>query len=88
MGERVVREIGRCIGCGSTDPEVECGGIYHCPNRYCLASGAWNLRLKSGYQDGEGRQTDEQLETMLADCERESGVLTRSLERLKARRAK
>ena len=83
MSEHIVRGINRCGGCGLVDHEVECGGIYHCPNRFCLATGAWNRRVKYGYQDGDGRWTSEQLSRMVADCERELGVLARSLERLK-----
>ena len=83
MHNSPARDIGRCIGCGSTDPAVECGGIYHCPNRFCLASGAWNVRVQHGYQDDKGQWTAEQLDRMLADCEREHNVLTRSLERLR-----
>lgn len=50
-----------CQGCGLTgDPGVEAGGIYGCPNRHCLASGAWNERMRAGYQDNEGKTSPAQ----------------------------
>ena len=44
-----------CQGCGSDDPAVEAGGVYGCPNRHCLITGAWNQRMEAGYQDGDGK---------------------------------
>lgn len=56
-----------CIGCDLRDERVEAGGIYFCPNKFCPASGAWNVRLKAGYQDAQGEQSDEQARRMYAD---------------------
>ena len=34
----------KCIGCGSTDPDVEAGGIWYCPNPRCHAPGGGGTR--------------------------------------------
>jgi hypothetical protein len=73
------RDIHICGGCGTTGDLVECGGIYNCPNPFCLATGAWNLRLERGYQDEEGGQTDDQLQRMLNDLMEEISHLNASL---------
>jgi hypothetical protein len=59
-----------CGACGETD-DVEAGGIYYCPNKYCSVSGAWNARLKAGYQDDKGTMSNEQLLRMRDDCRKE-----------------
>lgn len=38
------RDIYTCISCGITDPIVEAGGIYYCPNPFCTASGSTNWK--------------------------------------------
>lgn len=43
-----------CQGCGETE-DIEAGGIWFCPNRHCLSTGAWNQRMEAGYQDGDGK---------------------------------
>lgn len=43
-----------CQGCGSENPAVEAGGVYACPNRHCLITGAWNARRENDYQDDKG----------------------------------
>jgi len=58
--EPIVRDHTICQGCGSDDPAVEAGGIHGCPNRHCLASGAWNGRMEAGYQDGDGKTSPAQ----------------------------
>lgn len=81
-----------CFGCGLHDPRVEAGGIWYCPNRFCLITGAWHQRLEAGYQDENGGQTDDQLARMIADCDSELSKLEamaaayrRAAEKLRAR---
>lgn len=44
------RDHERCHGCGFTNPDVEAGGIYHCPNPFCSITGAWHVRDVVGFQ--------------------------------------
>lgn len=46
-----------CCGCGIHHPDVECAGIYHCPNPLCTATGAayWRAKMKS-YRDVDGHK--------------------------------
>jgi len=73
------RDVHKCGGCGTTGDLVECGGIYNCPNPFCLATGAWNLRLERGYQDEEGGQTDDQMQRMMDDLMKEISHLNARL---------
>ena len=70
----------KCRGCGTEGKGVEMQGIYCCPNKYCLASGAWGHRIKAGYQDEEGRVSDTQLQKMLVDLRKEASELRVRLE--------
>lgn len=66
------RDIKRCGGCGwKNGNEVEAGGIYYCPNKFCFASGAWGPRLEASYQDDKGEQTGEQIIRMREDVRKE-----------------
>ena len=38
------RDPNKCIRCGSTDPKVEAGGIWYCPNPRCHAPGGGGVR--------------------------------------------
>jgi hypothetical protein len=73
------RAINTCGGCGTTNDLVECGGIYNCPNPFCLASGAWNLRLEREYQDEDGGQTNDQIQRMMDDLMKEINSLNERL---------
>lgn len=42
-----------CGGCGIEDGRVEAGGIYYCPNPFCSATGATNVRVEAGMQTYE-----------------------------------
>lgn len=84
-----------CQGCGLTDdPAVEAGGIYGCPNRHCLISGAFGTRVHNGYHDEKGRTSPAQalkwrsdlLEDLIAAAEGDDPthleVMTRSARRV------
>jgi hypothetical protein len=86
------RDIHTCGGCGTKNDLIECGGIYNCTNPFCLASGAWNLRIQREYQDENGHQTEDQVRKMLSDLDAEMdymnsrrGILARCRERLRKR---
>lgn len=50
------RCVYRCGGCGLHHPEVECGGIYYCPNPLCRSVGAFWFRAKlDSYVDNGDR---------------------------------
>jgi hypothetical protein len=74
-------DIHRCCGCGWEDESVEGAGIFYCSNPFCLASGAFNERMKAGYHDGKGHQKYEQLERMIADCRVALGAETDPMKR-------
>jgi len=65
-----------CFACGLKDKRVEAGGLWFCPNPYCLGCGAFLLRTTRGYQtpnpDTDGATADDsQLRRMLSDCDRD-----------------
>lgn len=76
-----------CGSCGSRGAEGK--GIFYCPNKFCMASGAFNLRVKAGYHNENGKVSEDQAEQWLADgrkalaeAEHHAAVLRRSMERL------
>jgi hypothetical protein len=50
------RNLYKCISCGIVDEKVECGGIYHCPNPFCTASGStyWKTKNLNVKEDSSG----------------------------------
>lgn len=67
-----------CHYCKLEHRQVEARGLYYCPNRFCGGPGAWNERVRNGYQDdpyvvGHNStangvtQTQEQTDKMAAD---------------------
>lgn len=65
------RDIYTCGACGWRGHEVEAGGIYYCPNRFCRTCGAFGERAKAGYHDQEGNQTGEQIVKMREELKKE-----------------
>lgn len=55
------RDIYQCASCGLKDKNVECVGIFHCPNDLCKGSGAAYFRhtLQSFKEEGGGHSVDE-----------------------------
>jgi hypothetical protein len=53
-----------CGGCGIRSPDVECRGIYYCPNVLCTMSGATYLKscLNSYRQSESGKWTVDPVE--------------------------
>lgn len=66
-----------CHSCGMNGKDVEAAGVYYCPNKFCSMSGAWGPRLKAGYQDKDGGQSEEQLGQMRDACRTELKQLLR-----------
>jgi hypothetical protein len=62
------RDLEVCGSCGLKDERVECGGIYHCPNRFCTISGAFNHRVKAGYHGEDGVLTESGRQMLIRDC--------------------
>jgi len=60
--------IRQCFYCGFVDEKVGASGVIFCPQRFCQGPGNFSGRWKSGYQDGNGVQTDKQFARMVADC--------------------
>jgi len=63
-------DIYTCRGCGLSSKNVECAGIYYCPNPLCTSSGAapHRAKMKSFQEDKNGRHTvdpDEMLQVGL-----------------------
>lgn len=68
-----------CYYCKLEHRQVEARGVHYCPNRFCGGPGAWNERVKHGYQDDPNAtpsknstangvsQTQEQADKMDAD---------------------
>lgn len=42
-----MKDIYKCISCGLEDKTVEAGGIYYCPNPFCMVSGATNWKREN-----------------------------------------
>lgn len=77
------RDIYTCGGCGTKGPDVECGGIYHCPNKFCLAAGAFYLRVQAGYHGDDGDMNEEGYKKMAAECAAEIQATEKRVEILK-----
>lgn len=41
------RNINECYDCKLIDKDVECSGIYYCPNPFCGMSGATGWKIKN-----------------------------------------
>lgn len=64
----MTRDPQTCYYCGHHSPRVEAGGIWHCPNLFCLGPGAFYSRTKAGYHGEDGVLTSENEARMIADC--------------------
>jgi len=60
FGDFTLEETYVCMSCGLSHKQVECSGIYGCPNIACTISGNANFRtkLKSYRQDGSSHTVD------------------------------
>lgn len=66
------RDMYTCGSCGYKDKQVECAGMFHCPNALCTgAGGAWFRATLKSYKDidgnmyGCGRHTVDELEYLI-----------------------
>ena len=60
FGDFNLDDIHVCISCGLCHKQVECAGIYHCPNVACTVSGNSGFRseLKSFKEEGSQHTVD------------------------------
>lgn len=52
----LTKDIYKCCGCGLVREDVECSGIYYCPNPVCTATGSyWNKTKLKSFKDEGGK---------------------------------